>query len=533
MPQEKQLPRDPYYNGVPLEAVLYKNAIECPICFLYYPPYLNQTRCCDQPICSECFVQIKRPDPHPPEHADSSAPSATLVPVNAPQAPPDTEYQLVSEPATCPFCKQAEFGVTYEPPPFRRGLAYPNTSHNFKSAMSSASSIGSQGQLGHSRRRNLSISADAPNVITTDKVRPDWSKKLSDARAQALRRAAAATALHNAAYVINISDGSDARSPFGRRRRTLFSAPEDGPPAFDPVASLLAAASQEQTLQHRQEGQADHVPGRVSSRRRIEDLEEMMMMEAIRQSIQTEEDRKRKDEKDAAKQAKKDEKQKQKDGKKGWSLMSHALNGEAGESSSTAPDKGKAPSRSEEPEVSAGISTLAPVLALQPTLAPITPASLLFTNTPSGQSTPSPALPVREPPPVPISLSRSNSNASSLNEPHINTPSPFTFGPNGSGISIDGGSFHSETPPGSSGGAAAGNGQEQVFGFRSLDEVIGDDPSPGSATRNAAHTTNESATDGLTSNTTPDRESTSPNKTVATRVDETQRDQTAGGQTAL
>ena len=33
--------------------------------------HLNISRCCLQPICSECFVQIKRLDPHPP-HDDQS-----------------------------------------------------------------------------------------------------------------------------------------------------------------------------------------------------------------------------------------------------------------------------------------------------------------------------------------------------------------------------------------------------------------------------------------------------------------------------
>lgn len=29
----------------------------------YYPPLINTSRCCDQPICTECFVQIKRAEP--------------------------------------------------------------------------------------------------------------------------------------------------------------------------------------------------------------------------------------------------------------------------------------------------------------------------------------------------------------------------------------------------------------------------------------------------------------------------------------
>ncbi|KAF8466390.1 hypothetical protein BDZ91DRAFT_170607 [Kalaharituber pfeilii] len=104
-----------YVDGRPIEAALYKNAKECPICFLYYPPWMNRTRCCDYDICSECFVQIKRADPHLPEHEqiqNNNGESFTN---------PDL---LISEPASCPFCKETDFGVVYSPPPFRRGLVY-------------------------------------------------------------------------------------------------------------------------------------------------------------------------------------------------------------------------------------------------------------------------------------------------------------------------------------------------------------------------------------------------------------------------
>lgn len=213
-PQEIRLPQDPYVNGLPIEAYLYREPSECPICFLYYPPYLNKTRCCDQPICSECFVQIKRPDPHPPEHEQPGQ-----------ERPPEEEAEmLVSEVASCPFCVTPEFGITYEPPPFRRGLAYakqtsPNPLTKTTSATSSQTSLPTAG-----RRRTTSISANAPHVITTDRVRPDWAKKLSDARAHALRRSAAATALHNAAYMLGNNQGeTSSRGAFGRRRRTFFS----------------------------------------------------------------------------------------------------------------------------------------------------------------------------------------------------------------------------------------------------------------------------------------------------------------------
>ena len=316
-PQEIQLPHDPHVNGQPVEAFLYKDASECPICFLYYPPYLNKTRCCDQPICSECFVQIKRPDPHPPEHADPSVPPPTE------EEKAETEGEYVSEPATCPFCKQLEFGVTYEPPPFKRGLAYasnhraPFVKHS--SAMSSAMSLSppTESTANANRRRATSLSANAPQVISTDKIRPDWAKKLADARAHQARRAAAATALHNAAYVLGTGEGSSSRFGLGRRRRQNLILTESsngsgsGTPQGEgtpiPNMELLLAALENQREAHRAEGR---------TRSRGNELEELMLMEAIRQSIATEEDRRKKEEKAAAKQAKRNEKEKNKEQKR-------------------------------------------------------------------------------------------------------------------------------------------------------------------------------------------------------------------------
>jgi hypothetical protein len=320
VPREVQLPKDPYVNGQAMEAFLYKDATECPICFIYYPPYLNKTRCCDQPICSECFVQIKRPDPHPPEHSDPSSP---------PVEPQENPEALVSEPANCPYCQQAEFGVTYEPPPFRRGLAYANISHSSysyglgagESAMSSTSSLGSVGSptlrpAGASRRRTTSISANASTVVTTDRVRPDWATKLANARNHAARRSAAATALHTAAYLMGNGVGADnrafgfpSRGRFGRSREGTTESGSATPSSGGPdVAARLAAFS---TLaeQHQQRAREASQPGSSSRRRsRMDDLEDMMMMEAIRLSLAAEEERKRKEEKEAKKEAKKKEK---------------------------------------------------------------------------------------------------------------------------------------------------------------------------------------------------------------------------------
>ncbi|WEW59032.1 SNF1-interacting protein [Emydomyces testavorans] len=308
-PREINLPKDSFVNGQPIEAYLYKSAAECPICFLYYPPYLNKTRCCDQPICSECFVQIKRPDPHPPEHDPNSSENAR---------PDEPDGQLVSEPAACPFCVQPEFGVTYSPPPFRRGLAYASNvtapALPDSSAASSASSLVSGGANPATRRRSVSISADSPNVITTDKLRPDWATKLAAARAQAARRSAAATALHTAAYLMN-NPGASGES---RRRSMLRRATGQDSPnsrAGSPNINALAYIAERRAMADREndspgDSSTNLAPPRASSRRtRIDELEEMMMMEAIRLSLAAEEERRKKEEKEAKKEAKRREKE--------------------------------------------------------------------------------------------------------------------------------------------------------------------------------------------------------------------------------
>lgn len=324
-PRELQLPRDPFVNGQPIEVNLYKDASECPICFLYYPPHLNRTRCCDQPICSECFVQIKRPDPHPPEHGepDSNAPAPAEG-----ERTEQEEGQLISEPSACPFCVQPEFGVTYTPPIFRRGLTYAadpsaRPSPKITSPVSSTSSLSSANLAPIvGRRRATSLSATDPTVVTTDKIRPDWAQKLANARAHTARRSAAATALHTAAYLMNSGSGSDSRGlglgRRGLRRATQGDSGRSASPALNALAFLTerqdrtprVPAPDTDSTEEAPGGAGNIAPPRDSSRRtRIDDLEEMMMMEAIRLSLASEEERRRRDEKEVRKEAKKREKE--------------------------------------------------------------------------------------------------------------------------------------------------------------------------------------------------------------------------------
>ncbi|KAK0707604.1 hypothetical protein B0H67DRAFT_318535 [Lasiosphaeris hirsuta] len=317
VPREINLPIDPFVNGQPLEVFLYKDAIECPICFLSYPPYLNHTRCCDQAICSECFVQIKRPDPHFPEGHNENDPNHN---------PEESAGLLVSEPACCPYCTQPEFGVTYEPPPFRRGLTYgisPPMLGSMNTAMSSSSSLNSGNlspTLGSpissgSRRRTQSLSANAPNVILTDKIRPEWATKLQTARAHLARRAAAATALHTAAFLMGNAETRPSRTRFGRRGTGLSGSTPTSLPAGanndgDNADSGTGTPSHG-GLEPGPRGNSGHdtISGAGNRRSRLEDLEDMMFMEAIRLSLASEEERKKKVEKEEKKEAKKKEKE--------------------------------------------------------------------------------------------------------------------------------------------------------------------------------------------------------------------------------
>lgn len=535
-PQEVQLPKDPNVNGQPIEVFLYKEASECPICFLYYPPYLNKTRCCDQPICSECFVQIKRPDPHPPEHHDDDPNNANSNGESQEQSPLD-EYTLVSEPATCPFCKQPEFGITYDPPPFKRGLTYANHANghplaSMTSAMSSASSINSQGLStpGRHKRRTTSLGANEPSVITTDKIRPDWAKKLADARAHALRRAAAATALHNAAYVLGNAENAS-RFGIGRRRRTLFGADSPGGAGSSgSVGALLAAADRHGAAGSGDTaGQSDLFPGRHSSRRtRIEDLEELMMMEAIRLSLAAEEERKRKEEKEAARQAKKEEKAKAKEAKKAEKAAKKSGMYPAGRNASsisqmttgttntaattgepsTVTGKGKAVDRSGNSEAEASSSS-PPLPQSDPKDDPQRHLEQSRAHIQSQGSTSISESPSSAPAPAALSpftaftqqpyhrhalrqLSTASSSASSFTDAEGLESEPFPAragssfepSPNASGVNLSSPnpfrrseqSFRSETPPG------GGAGTEPMFNFRSLAAVIGDEEGEGDKT---------------------------------------------------
>lgn len=196
---------------------LYRDASECPICFLYYPRQLNVSRCCLQPICTECFVQIKRLDPHPPHD----------------EKPEDEElpHTIISVPANCPYCAMTDFGVTYDAPrAIQTGI---NGIKPSQFAMSTVLTIPEDSEavsptpllddgtpppmVAKKPRRRSSVAADAPGVITIDRIRPDWEQKLISARNKLAKKAAAASAIHASNLLINSNESSSRQAGDGRR----------------------------------------------------------------------------------------------------------------------------------------------------------------------------------------------------------------------------------------------------------------------------------------------------------------------------
>lgn len=211
---------------------VYRDCEECPICFLHYPKKFNKTTCCGQYICSECFVQLKRADPHFPHDEESNTDSET-----------DPE-KLISEVVKCPFCAFDNFTISYEAEPgFRVGLDTDIKPNSFTSS-------------------NVKVDEkpSIPKLIGVDDIRPDWEQKLFSARSRMARRSAAATAMHATSLITEEDDYDD----------TLR-------------GSFL-------TSQRRRSSRTSR-----SQRQQAEQLEQLMIEETIRLSLLDEEERQRRE----------------------------------------------------------------------------------------------------------------------------------------------------------------------------------------------------------------------------------------------
>ncbi|WFD45214.1 SNF1-interacting protein [Malassezia psittaci] len=134
---------------------------ECPICFLTYEGPLNLSRCCLQPICTECFVQIQRVDP---KHT----------------IPPS------SEPAMCPFCVTQDFGVIYNP---AAGSSSPGSKPKSSAQDAIERAETAFGKGGVCTAGRTSFGPNDPRVVLVDTVYPLWQETLDAALAAQAKQA--------------------------------------------------------------------------------------------------------------------------------------------------------------------------------------------------------------------------------------------------------------------------------------------------------------------------------------------------------
>ncbi|KAL8293195.1 hypothetical protein RQP46_000889 [Phenoliferia psychrophenolica] len=245
------------------------HALECPICFLYYPPNLVHTRCCDQPICTECFVQIKRADP--------------------------TTTHLESEPAACPFCMEPNFGGIYfqEKPEVSRPTM--TTSNSGASGLSTVEDTPAASPAPKPRRK--SFAHTEKHVVTTDQIHPDWEAKVEAVRATVARRANRRIVFRQVGdrlVPVGITSGREGDGANATMSTAAL------PPGF--AAQVAAALDTSGSVSGGREGR------RATRRRNAEmaqylesmgvgvgqDLEELMILEAMRLSLAEDEERQKK-----------------------------------------------------------------------------------------------------------------------------------------------------------------------------------------------------------------------------------------------
>ncbi|KAL5511507.1 SIP5 [Sanghuangporus vaninii] len=243
------------------EAMVYRGAVECPICFLYYPPNINRSRCCDQAICTECFVQIKRSEP--------------------------TTTHLVSDPAACPYCVQENFGVTYTPPVWRAGIGADGSAPI--NVLNSRGS--SQQSVETNRNRRKSFGADSAEVVTIDHIRPDWEAKLAAVRAAVARRANRRIIMRQVGdRLIPVGVTSGRIHPLNGE--TVIIA--NGDAGIENSNESEGRSRRSRRRPHQQQPQdINQLLGTVGLGG--QDLEELMVMEAMRLSLLEHEERQRKE----------------------------------------------------------------------------------------------------------------------------------------------------------------------------------------------------------------------------------------------
>lgn len=289
--------QDNYLPNDELKLNIYKNGMECPICFLYYPNPLNYSKCCQQPICTECFVQIKRSEPHFPHDE--------VDPTSGPQDDSEKDPNLlISEPANCPYCATPNFKLTYTAPLFRRtgiGGVPPNLFQSIESTNSTSEKTvltPTNTRLSQDDAKNISGNEDkstisestsinsaskiqlkkatTTSIISSDDIRPTWEIKLNKERARLAKRSANATAIHVSNQLINLgfSPGQNEISTEANQNGTSINVDYD-----NSVINNTGTITNTNSKKKKKKKKAETI-------KELEGLEDKMIQEAIKLSLQ-------------------------------------------------------------------------------------------------------------------------------------------------------------------------------------------------------------------------------------------------------
>lgn len=222
------------------------------------------------------------------------------------RADPTSHNPPSSEPRACPFCVEPNFGVTYTPPEAleheRRSSGSGSESPNDATdAANFAEMAIGNGGVGAKTGKKKILAADDPSVITVDQVRPDWHYKLAQAEAAVERRANRRVIMRQV---------GDRLIPIGisssRMGADLAAAAESGRINLNgPGGSIIlneganwpgsgSVSTSRRRSSRPSRGAGEGLPELARMMRMGEDMEEAMVMEAMRLSLLEHEEQQKK-----------------------------------------------------------------------------------------------------------------------------------------------------------------------------------------------------------------------------------------------
>jgi len=202
---------------------------ECPICFLFYPGGLNRSLCCKKGVCTECFLQIKKP----------------------------------SIQAICPFCNTSPYSVIFSGPLSKEEKQkYEQEQQKVLELKIKIRAEEVEQDKIREEKRRLSISVTS--TTSTSPSQQESSDKFPGPQSLPT-------------HITNIRNNASIDSPIPHREYSTSYPPSNSNNNSTSNSTSNSSTSSSQTLK---------TPHKDSTSNKDEvDLEELMLMEAIRLSL--------------------------------------------------------------------------------------------------------------------------------------------------------------------------------------------------------------------------------------------------------